>query len=145
MDTHATLPIDYQQKLLQLSQGMLYIYNETGEKLPVAVIRGFSFDAEGNVHFDVAGLPLIAGSWQSYAAELNCYKKGVPYSIQLSGTAFIDRNEKVHIQFNIQQIDYCGEEEKPVKNTYLGKWNLLKYLLPGQTAQSGQHHFFKLS
>ncbi len=144
MDTNATLPIDYQGKLIQLSQAILYVYNEAGEKLAAGIVRGFTFDAEGNIDFTISSLPMIASNWHSYAAELYCYKKGVPYNLQLSGTVLIASYETLSLKFIIHQIDYCGEEDKLAKNTYLGKWNFWRYLLPNHQQQT-EHHYFKLS
>ncbi|RFM30396.1 hypothetical protein DXN05_05425 [Deminuibacter soli] len=121
---------------MDLSQAMLYIYDEAGQKIPVGFIREMDLDTDSNIYFSIINLPIIASDWCSYAAELYFYKKGSPVSILVSGTAVITDYETQHLKFTIQQIGFQGVEEKPAKASY---FNFFKYLFPVSGHQQ-QHH-----
>lgn len=140
MDTHSTVD-ELRNRLMELSQAMLYIYDESGQKIPVGLIRELELDGGSNIYFSIINLPIIASDWSSYAAELYFYKKGSPVSMLVSGTAMVTDYETQHIKFSIQHVGLQGAEEKATKTSYFG---FLKSLFPLSSHQQQQQHHFKL-
>lgn len=146
METHtsttSTTASDLRNRLMDLSQAMLYIYDESGQRIPVGLIRELEMDNGANIFFSIINLPVTASDWCSYAADLYFYKKGSSFSILASGQAIITDYETQRVQFIIQHIDYQGREEKPAKSSYFG--NLFKYLFPVNTQNQPHQHHLKL-
>lgn len=128
----------YREKIAALDQAMFHVYDDTGEKQAIGLVTHFNFDEEGNLFFCASRLPVIAANWNTFDAELQCYKKGVQYNIQLSGTATIEDGSSRLICFKANDIKFNGEEEKAEgKYAYLFRqWGFLKSLLRQQRAAS---------
>lgn len=137
MEPHTTTVDELRTRLMELSQAMLYIYDESGQKIPVGLIRELELDASGNIYYSIINLPITASDWCSYAAELYFYKKGSPFSILVSGNAVITDYETQRMQFTVQHIDFQGREEKTLKSPY---FNFIKYLFPVNAHHEHQHH-----
>ena len=97
---------DYHEKILQLNQGVLFCFNEDGEKMPVGVINNFVFEDAQNLHFNSDFFPLMQEAQNIFAAELHCYKKGIPFSLVLHGVASVKDENNYLIRFSIMQADY---------------------------------------
>jgi len=105
---------DYLRKVKELDQATFFCFNESSQKLPVAIIRHLDFDNDTTLHFDCSYFPLIEKTWDVFAGELHCYKKGMPYSFVLHGVAIISDMATRRISFTIQHVesfDPTAEEE----------------------------------
>lgn len=128
---------DYREKIAALDQAIFYVYDDLGEKKAIGLITHFNFDKEGQLFFCTTRLPLTAANWSTFDAELQFYKKGVPYNIVFSGVATIEDTATHFICFKANDAQAKGEEEKTGKYTYLMKqWSFLKSLLGQQQAAS---------
>ena len=90
----------------QLGQAMFYCYNDSCERLPVSRICGFTFKDEHTLLFSTGYFPVTDNNWNVFAAELHFYKKGMPNSLILNGTAAIDNVEIGSVTFSIKQAEY---------------------------------------
>lgn len=114
MELHQTNQNDYLRKIKELDQATFFCFNESSQKLPVAIVRHLDFDDENTLHFDCSYFPLVENTWDVFAAELHCYKKGMPYSFVLHGVALIADLSSRRISFTIQNVesfDPTAEEE----------------------------------
>jgi hypothetical protein len=111
---HQTNPQDLLNKIKELDQATFFCFNESSQKLPVAIIRHLDFENENTLHFDCSYFPLTEKTWDVFAAELHCYKKGMPYSFVLHGVAIISDLSSRRVTFTIQYVesfDPTAEEE----------------------------------
>jgi hypothetical protein len=114
MELHQTNQPDYLKKIKELDQATFFCFNESSHKLPVAIVRHLDFDDEKTLHFESNYFPLVEKTWDVFAAELHCYKKGMPYSFVLHGVAVISDFGSRRITFTIQHVesfDPTAEEE----------------------------------
>jgi len=111
---HQENHLDYIRKIKELDQATFFCFNESSQKLPVAIVRHLDFENDDTLHFDCSYFPLIEKTWDVFAAELRCYKKGMPYSFVLHGAALISDFSSRRVSFTIQYIesfDPTAEEE----------------------------------
>jgi hypothetical protein len=59
--------------------------------------------------FNTKYFPVTEMSWNSFAAELHFYRKGLAGSFVLHGIAILDRNNQGAVTFNIQHAEYANE------------------------------------
>ena len=135
---------DYQEKILQLNQGVLFCYNEDSEKIPVGVISGFIFDDPQALHFSSDFFPVTEEAWDVFAAELHCYKKGLPYSFVLHGIASVHDAASYLIRFTIMQTDFFEVKTSKTGNGFEPLSLLLKpYKYVYQKSSEILQHTFK--
>lgn len=96
----------YVKMVTELNQGIFFCYNESSERLPVSMVKGFAFKDDKTLLFTINYFPLTEEIWKVFAAELHLYKKGVPFSLVLHGIAIISDTEKNLVQFTIQNAEY---------------------------------------
>ena len=90
----------------KLNLGIFFCYNESSEKLPVSMVKDFSFKDDKTLLFTINYFPLTEEIWRVFAGELHLYKKGIPFSVVLHGIAIINDTEKNLVQFTIQNAEY---------------------------------------
>lgn len=129
--------MDYRDKIAALDQAIFYVYDDWGNKQAISLINHFGFDKEGNLFFCTSRLPVTATNWYTFDAELQFYKKGLPYNLLLSGVATIHDPASRFIYFKPTDAKYHGEAGKPARYNYLQKqWLFLRNLLGQQQAAS---------
>jgi hypothetical protein len=99
------LSSDYLPKIKELGQATFFCFNESSQKLPVALIRHLDFDDDNTIHFECSYFPLTEQTWDVFAAELHCYRKGMPYSFVLHGVAIINDLSSRRVSFTIQHVE----------------------------------------
>ena len=117
MEHHHTNQTDYLRKIKELDQATFFCFNESSQKLPVAIIRHMDFMDDNTIYFDCNYFPLVEKTWDVFAAELHCYKKGMPYSFVLHGVAIMSDLATRRVTFTIQHVesfDPTAEEENRV-------------------------------
>jgi len=105
MEHHHTQQTDYLRKIKELDQATFFCFNESSQKLPVAIIRHLEFIDEHRLVFECTYFPMVERTWDAFAAELHCYKKGMPYSFVLHGVAIIAAAAALRVTFTIQHIE----------------------------------------
>jgi hypothetical protein len=105
MEHHHTQQTDYLRKIKELDQATFFCFNESSQKLPVAIIRHLDFVDDNTLLFDCSYFPLVEKTWDVFAAELHCYKKGMPYSFVLHGVAIISDAATLRVTFTIQHVE----------------------------------------
>lgn len=101
---HETTP-DYLRKVKELDQATFFCFNESSQKLPVAIIRHLDFENDNTISFDCSYFPPVEKTWDVFAGELHCYKKGMPYSFVLHGVAIISSLASRRVSFTIQYVE----------------------------------------
>ena len=117
MEQHHTNQTDHLRKIKELDQATFFCFNESSQKLPVAIIRHLDFIDDSTIHFDCNYFPLVENTWDMFAAELHCYKKGMPYSFVLHGVAIMQDITTRSVTFTIQHVesfDPTGDEENRI-------------------------------
>jgi hypothetical protein len=95
-------------KIKEIGQATFFCYNESSQKMPVAIIKHLDFEDDTTLHFTCQFLPLTEQSWTVFGGELYCYKKGMPYSFILHGVAE-SHLSKGNITFTIKYIESFGK------------------------------------
>lgn len=128
---------DYRERIAALDQAIFYVYDDLGQRQAIGLISHFNFDEGGNLFFCTTRLPVTAANWSTFDAELQFYKKGMPYNLILAGVANIEDSATRFICFKANDAKAHGEEEKAGKYTYfLKQWSFLRSLLGQQQAAS---------
>jgi hypothetical protein len=96
----------YLKRVPQLNQAIFYCYDESFKRFAVSRVAGFTIKDDNTVQFEANNFPLIENAWNVFAAELHFFKKGLPFSMILHGTAVIEYNEQMPVEFNIQNAEY---------------------------------------
>jgi len=94
-------------KVKEIDQATFFCYNESSQKLPVAILKHLDFENDTTIQFSSTYIPLTEHSWNVFAGELHCYKKGMPYSFVLHGIAISDVAAG-RITFTIKLIEGFG-------------------------------------
>jgi len=94
-------------KVKEIDQATFFCYNESSQKLPVAILKHLDFENDTTISFTSTYLPLTEQSWNVFAGELRCYKKGMPFSFVLHGIAVSDIAAG-RITFTVQFIESFG-------------------------------------
>ncbi len=119
MERQKLEPPTYIEMVHKLNQAIFYCYNESSERLPVGMVRDFTFKNNNTLCFDVTYFPPTEQMWNVFAAELHFYKKGIPFSIVLHGVAIISNAEYNFVQFSIQNAVYFGVEDDETDTDFL--------------------------
>lgn len=107
MEHHSTQNDLLLSKIKELDQATFFCFNESSQKLPVAIVKHLDFKDDITIHFNSTYLPLTEHSWNLFGGELHCYKKGMPYSFVLHGVAQSDVAAG-RITFTIKHIESFG-------------------------------------
>lgn len=133
-----------QNRIMQINQGVLFCYNEDAEKMPVGVINNFIFDDLKTLHFSSDFFPVTEEAWDVFAAELHCYRKGLPFSFVLHGIVSVRYHEPYLIRFTIMQTDYFELQATKTGNSFEPLSLLLKpYKFMYQKSSEIISHTFK--
>ena len=95
-------------KIKEIGQATFFCFNESSQKLPVAIVKHLDFENDTTIRFNCTYIPLTEQPWDIFGAELHCYKKGMPYSFVLHGIAISDVAAG-QITFTIKYIESFGE------------------------------------
>lgn len=98
-------------KISRFDNAVFYCINEDGYKLPVCVIKNFSFSGDNILEFTATNFPVLEQSWNVFAAELHFYKKGLSFNMNLHGTAWFVNQNELTVQFKILYTESFGKEE----------------------------------
>lgn len=113
MEHHLPEPPAYISKVQQFNQAIFYCYNASSIKIPIGMMYDFTFKDHKTLLFNTKYFPVTEMNWNSFAAELHFYKKGIPGSFVLHGIAVLDSNIYGSVLFGIQHAEYT-EELTPV-------------------------------
>ncbi len=113
---HQTSQNDLLPRIKELDQATFFCFNESSEKLPVAVLKHLEFEDDNTLSFASNYFPITEQSWDVFAGELRCSKKGVPYSFVLHGIATRNDLSAGRITFSIQYIESFGLESVEENN-----------------------------
>lgn len=105
------LPETNIEKISQFENAVFYCINESSQKLPVCVVRDFSFLSDNKLEFSLTNFPVLEQNWNVFAAELHFYKKGLSYNITVHGTAWFVNNNDLTVQFKILHTECFGKPE----------------------------------
>jgi hypothetical protein len=141
----------YLEMVPKLNQGIFFCFNESSERLPVSMVKGFSFNDHNTLTFSINYFPLTEQIWNVFAAEMHLYKKGIPFSIVLHGIAMISDVQNSLVQFTIQKAEYFEQPVisdgvlstlfKPYMYFYRKGSELLSHTFSKKTLSTALHKF----
>lgn len=105
------LPQTNIKKISQFENAVFYCINESAQKLPVGVVRNFSFLSGNRLEFSLSNFPVLENNWNIFAAELHFYKKGLSFNITAHGTAWFVNQDELKVQFKILHTELAGRPE----------------------------------
>jgi hypothetical protein len=117
----------FREKIAQLHQAIFYIYNESGDRMPVNLIEINKVDDNGNIWFNIARLPLFT-DLTFYVGELVFYKKGIPYYTICYGAGTIEAFEPLLLKFEVSFTETSHYEESIGITEYIKKLPVIRYL-----------------
>lgn len=101
-------------KISRFDNSFFYCVNSSSQLVPVAVVRHVSVLPDDILEFTLSHFPVLEEPWNVFAAELHFYKKGLPFKINLHGTAWFANKDDLTIQFKVIYVENFGQAE--VKN-----------------------------
>ncbi|NII29253.1 hypothetical protein HB364_29510 [Pseudoflavitalea sp. X16] len=121
---------EFKQQILALGSALFFTENESLLKLPVHVINNVQMDDDNQIWFIIQRPTQALTEFDAtLPAKLEFFKKGMPYHIKVTGTAFIvdsttkvealagsNSKELVAICVKIRTIDYFETVTKPAQN-----------------------------
>ena len=99
----------YQSKVTQIDQAVFFCYNTSSQRVPVGIVKHFTFCNNDSITFRATHLPVTEIQWQSFAGELHFYNKNIQDSLVLQGIGKVSLNEEVTVLFTIQHAVYNGK------------------------------------
>lgn len=99
---------EYVNKVHLLNQAIFYCYNSSSQRVPVGMIYDFTFKDDETLTFKINYFPVTEMNWDSFAAELHFYKKGVG-SCMLDGIAVLDSTNTGVVNFSVTNAEYSAE------------------------------------
>jgi len=105
------LPESFLTKIQQFNNAVFYCINSASQRQAVGLVRKVSVIAENKLEFSVSHFPVLENSWNVFAAELHFYQKGLPFSMDVYGTAWFVSQNDLTVQFNVLQTDYFWRPE----------------------------------
>jgi hypothetical protein len=108
------LPFNYQDKIQQFEHAVFFCMNASSQRIPVGMVRNISVLTDNKLEFSLFHFPVLEQSWNVFAAELHFYKKGLSFSMDLQGTAWLVNQNELTVQFKVAHAECFGRPE--VKN-----------------------------
>jgi len=112
MEHHLPKTPEHVNKVHALNQAIFYCYNSSSQRIPVGMIYDFTFKDDDTLLFNAKYFPVTEMYWDSFAAELHFYKKGIPGSFVLHGVAVVNNNSLNAVTFTIHDAVYANERAK---------------------------------
>lgn len=103
-------------RIKEIGQATFFCYNESSQKLPVAILRNLEFENDNTLSFPCNYFPITEQRWDVFAGELRCTKKGLPFSFVLHGIAAVNDISAGKVRFTIQYIESFGLENVEENN-----------------------------
>lgn len=103
-------------RIKEIDQATFFCFNESSQKLPVAVLKHLEFENDNTLSFACSYFPITEQRWDVFAGELRCTKKGFPFSFVLHGIAAINDLSSGKVRFTIQHIESFGLENVEENN-----------------------------
>ena len=100
------LPDSFLTKIKQFDNAVFYCINSSSQRQAVGIVRNVSLIAENTLEFSLSHFPVLENSWNVFAGELHFYQKGLPFSMDVHGTAWLISPNELTVQFNVLQTDY---------------------------------------
>ena len=76
--------------------------------MAVGVVSNVKIVNNSTLEFSVSHFPVLENIWNVFGAELYFYKKGVPFSMNIHGTAWFNNNNEFTVQFKVLYIESAG-------------------------------------
>ena len=105
------LPDTCLDKIQRFDNAVFYCINSSSERIPVGIVRNFSVLPDDRLEFSLSHFPVLESSWNVFAAELHCYKKGLPFNMDLFGTAWFVNQNELTVQFKLAYSKTFGRPE----------------------------------
>jgi hypothetical protein len=104
-----TLPITDLENINRFDHAVFYCINQSSERMAVGVVTNVKIINNNLLEFSVSHFPVLENSWNVFGAELYFYKKGVPFSMNLHGTAWFNNNSnEFTVQFKVLYVESTG-------------------------------------
>ncbi|SFP82241.1 hypothetical protein [Parafilimonas terrae] len=103
-----TLPITNLENISRFEHAVFYCINQSSERMAVGVVSNVKIVNNSTLEFSVSHFPVLENIWNVFGAELYFYKKGVPFSMNIHGTAWFNNNNEFTVQFKVLYIESAG-------------------------------------
>jgi hypothetical protein len=101
-------------KISHFDNGFFYCINTSSQRIPAGLIRHVTVLPDNKIEFALSHFPVLEEAWNVFAAELHFYKKGLPFNMNLHGTAWLVNKDDLTVQFKVLYIESFGQPE--IKN-----------------------------
>ena len=89
------------EKAKQIGQAVFFGYS-SNEKIPLALLREFSFLDNTTIEFRQQYFPVLEEDWKTFAGELFFYHKEMPWTVEYKGLVNIHCWNPFTLHFSIQ-------------------------------------------
>lgn len=103
-----TLPITNLENISRFEHAVFYCINQSSERMAVGVVSNVKIVNNNLLEFPVSHFPVLENTWNVFGAELYFYKKGVPFSMNIHGTAWFNNSNEFTVQFKVLYIESAG-------------------------------------
>jgi hypothetical protein len=130
---------NYLAKIQEINQGILYIFNDASEKIPVCLVQDYEIEDQETLKLKLRSFPFLLNYHEVYGAELHCYKKDISFSVILYGIVILRDGMNMQLQFNIQRVDSFEKIQQEVP----GSFSLFSFVAwPYKYVYQKSHDFF---
>ena len=103
-----TLPITNLENISRFEHAVFYCINQSSERMAVGVVSNVQIVNNNLLEFSVSHFPVLENIWNVFGADLYFYKKGVPISMNIHGTAWFNNSNEFTVQFKVLYIEGAG-------------------------------------
>ena len=108
------LPIINFDKISHFDNGIFYFINSSSPRVPAGIVHHVSVLPDDKLEFTLSHFPVLEEPWNVFAAEFHFYKKGLPFNMNLHGTAWFTNKDDLTVQFKVLYVESFGQPE--IKN-----------------------------
>jgi len=103
-----TLPTIDLENISRFDYAVFYCMNQSSDRLPVSVVSGVTLLPDKRLEFSLSHFPVLENMWNVFAGELYFYKKGIPFNMNIHGTAWFKNADDLTVQFKVLYVESAG-------------------------------------
>ncbi len=96
------------ENITRFDNAVFYCINQSSERIPVAVVRNVAILPDKRLQFSLSHFPVLENRWNVFAGELYFYKKGIPFNMNIHGTAWFVSDDDLTVQFKVLYVESAG-------------------------------------
>ncbi|MFT4152305.1 hypothetical protein [Parafilimonas sp.] len=107
-----TLPITNIENISRFEHAVFYCINQSSERMPVGVVSNVKIVKNNLLEFSLSHFPVLENQWNVFGAELYFYRKGIPFNMNVHGTAWFNNVDELTVQFKVLYVETAGMPEE---------------------------------